>query len=727
MSSSDRPWLDTTLGTEERVDALLAAMTLEEKVGQTHQVANLTPEDEAAIREGGVSSSLFASGATAGNERDEGVLVGNIDAAQRLAVEESRLGVPLLFGRDVIHGHRTVFPIPLGLAASFDEELSEEAARIAAQEATLEGVAWTFAPMMDISEEPRWGRVAESLGEQPVLAGALAAGMVRGFQGPDVSDRRRLASCAKHFVGYGLSTGGRDYNTVTVGENTLRNLHLRPFRAAVDAGVTTLMAAFNDVDGTPMHAHRRLLRDVLKGEWGFDGVVVADWNGVGQLVRQGVAGDLREAARQAIEAGVDLDMCGGAYTAHLADLVRSGEVDEALLDDAVRRVLRLKVRLGLFEHPYAGDLEGSPAPTAATRAVALRAAVAAHVLVKNDGVLPLTEASGRVLLSGAFVDDGDALLGTWVLDGRGEEVVTPADALRARFGEKEGVTHGERLDVLDGRYADQVLEVSRRADTTVLLLGEHRGRSGEDRCVTDIGLPPGQLDVLRHVAALGKPVVAVVYTGRPLDLSEVLDLASAVLVVWHPGVEAGTALAQVLTGDVEPHGRLPMTFPLSTGHIPTSTHQRPTGRFIPADRDPWEGRYADSLTHPRLPFGRGLSYTTLEYGDPVLSAASVPVDGGATTLSVRVTNTGERPCREVVQVYAHDPVADVTRPEVELVAWRSVAIAPGASEDVEFALTATDFAYTGRDLTERVDAGEVVLLTGPDAATLRPVSLHLTA
>ena len=260
-----------------------------------------------------------------------------------------------------------------------------------------------------------------------------------------------------------------------------------------------------------------------------------------------------------------------------------------------------------------------------------------------------------------------------------------------------------------------------------MLLGEHRSRSGEDRCVTDIGLPPGQLDVLRHVAALGKPVVAVVYTGRPLDLTPVLDLAAAVVVVWHPGTEAGTALAQVLTGDVEPHGRLPMTFPLTTGHIPTSTHQRPTGRFIPADRDPWEGRYGDALTHPRLPFGRGLSYTTVEYGEPSLSAASVPVDGGSTSVTVRVSNTGSRPCREVVQLYAHDPVADVTRPAVELVAWRAVELAPGTSADVEFPVVPADFTYTGRDLRERVDPGDVVLLTGPDAATLRPVTLTLTA
>lgn len=716
MTGTDRPWLDPARPTEERVDALLAAMTLEEKVGQTHQVANITPAEQDAIRAGGVSSSLYASGATAGNEQDEGLLVANIDAAQRIAVEESRLGIPLLFGRDVIHGHRTVFPIPLGLAASFDPGLAEEAARVAATEATLEGVAWTFAPMMDISEEPRWGRVAESVGEQPVLAGELAAGMVRGFQGEDVSDRRALAACAKHFVGYGLSTGGRDYDTVTVGENTLRNLHLRPFRDAVRAGVSTVMASFNDVDGTPMHAHRRLLRDVLKGEWGFDGMVVADWDGIGQLVHQGVAADLREAARKALEAGVDLDMCSGAYAAHLADLVRSGEVDEALLDDAVRRVLRLKVRLGLFEHPYAGDLDGSPDPTTATRALARRAAHAAHVLVKNDGVLPLDPSGDeRVLLAGGFVDDGDSLLGTWVLDGRGDEVVTPADALRHRIG--------GRLDVDDGRFPDRTLEVARRADVSVLLLGEHRGRSGEDRCVTDLGLPPGQVELLRHVAGFGKPVVAVVYTGRPLDLGAVLDLADAVLVVWHPGTEAGSALADVLFGDVGPSGRLPMTFPRSTGHIPTSTHERPTGRPIAPDRDPWQGRYLDALTRPRLPFGFGLTYGSVGYGDPAVTPTTIGRDGQHATVTVTVTNTGTRAARETVQLYAHDPVADVTRPTVELVAWRVVDLEPGATTEVTFDVTAQQFSYTGADLTERVDAGEIALLTGPDAATLRPVTL----
>ena len=709
-----RPWLDSALDLEARVELLLAEMTLDEKVGQTHQVANIDPgQDAEALRAGRIGSSLYASGATAGNERDEGVLASVIDEIQGMA-DASRLGIPVLFGRDVIHGHRTVAPIPLGLAASFDPDLVREACAVAAREAVVDGIAWTFAPMVDISEEPRWGRVAESFGEQPVLSGRLAAAAVTGFQGDRPADPDRIGACAKHFVGYGLSAGGRDYDTVSVGENTLRNLHLRPFRDAVEAGVVSVMAAFNDVDGTPMHSHRRLLRDVLKGEWGFDGVVVADWNGIGQIVHQGVAADLRDAAQLAIEAGVDLDMVSGAYLAHLADLVRDGVVDEELVDDAVRRVLRMKLRLGLFDPPAERRLDN--APTAGTRGVARRAARASHVLVRNEGALPLG-AEGSVLLTGAFVHEGEALLGTWVLDGRGDEVVSPAAALGERIG--------DRLTVDDGRFPDRTLQRARVADVTVALLGEHPNRSGEANSVSDLRLPPGQLDLVRSLAGLGKPVVAVVYTGRPLDLTEVLELADAVLVIWHPGVEAGSALADVLTGDVEPTGRLPMTFPLSTGHIPTSTHQRPTGRLIRAGVDPQEGRYVDALTYPRLPFGYGLSYTSVEYAAPSLSRTEIG-DDETTTLSVTVTNTGDRPCRELVQAYFRDPVAQVTRPLVELLDWVRVGLEPGATGEATFEVTPSLFAYTGPDLTERIDSGEIVLLTGPDAATLQAVSLTVT-
>lgn len=716
-TSSERPWLDAGLPTEERVNLLLTVMTLEEKVGQTHQVANIDPEaDVDLIRAGRISSSLYASGQHAGNERDAGVLALAVESVQRIAVKESRLGIPILFGRDVIHGHRTVFPIPLGLAASWDEALAEQAATVAADEASQDGIAWTFAPMCDITEDPRWGRIAESLGEAPVLAGRLSAAVVRGFQGADAAAPGRVGACAKHFCGYGLVTGGRDYNTVQVGENTLRNLHLRPFRAAVDAQVLSVMAAFNDVDGIPMHAHRRLVREVLKDEWGFDGFVVGDWSGVGQLVDHGVANDGADAARQALEAGIDLDMVSGVYDAHLARLIRAGIVDELLLDDAVRRVLRAKFRLGLFEHPYP-RARRTDGPTEATRVLAADAAARAMVLVKNTGVLPLDPAGSRVHVVGPFLDEGSALLGTWVLDGRGEDVSVPRAVLSARLG--------DRLVASDGRFSDLAAHQARGAHPTVALLGEHPSRSGEANSVAHLGLPAGQLDFLRQLAQVGGPLIAVVYTGRPLVLGEVLELADAVIVAFHPGVEAGTALADVLFGDREPGGRLPATFPLSTGHVPCTHHERATSRVLSPEEDGDAGRYLDALTRPRLPFGFGLGYTRFEFGTPQVSARTLRSDGGRIEMSVSVHNKGQRTGRELVQLYLTDPVADVTRPKLELIDWRWVELAPGTSETVVFPVESAQFAYTGRDLRQRIDTGEVVLSVGPHAQALSSVSVRV--
>lgn len=676
---------------------------------------------------GGVSAALYAGGATAGNVSDKGLVVTAVNECQRIAVEESRLGIPVVFGRDVIHGHRTVFPIPLGLAATWDPELGAECCRIAAAEAATDGVAWTFAPMIDISEEPRWGRVAESLGEQPVLAGRMAAAMVRGFQGRPPSEGSRaepgaIAACAKHFVGYGMVAGGRDYGSVQVGENTLRNLHLRPFRDAVAAGCLAVMAAFNDVDGIPMHAHRHLLRDVLKSEWGFDGVVVADWNGIGQLVAQGVAADLREAARQAIEAGVDLDMVSGAYAAHLAELVETGDVAPAVLDDAVRRVLRLKLRIGLFDRPFVDGGGSNAVPSVERRAVARRAAVASLVLVKNDGILPLPVEPGRVHLAGPFVNEGDALLGTWVLDGRGDNVVSPAAAFARRLAP-------ERLRVSDGRFSDLATMIAREADVTVALVGEHPSRSGEDRSLSTLDLPAGQIEMLREMAAVGPPLVVVLFAGRPLALGPVLDIANAVLVAWHPGIEAGPALADVLFGDAEPAGRLPMTFPRTVGHIPSSSHERPTGRPLPRDQDRRTGRYLNSPTWPELVFGFGLGYTTFTYGQPTVSAPTIPVRGSgrrdAVTVAVPVTNRGRRRGTETVQLYVRDFVAEVTRPRVELADWRRVEIAPGRTRRVSFRVSADMFAYVDRHMRRRVDPGEVEVIVGPDSVRGQPVRLSL--
>jgi len=713
--NADRLWLRTDLPVEARVEALLAEMTLAEKVGQTHQSANIDPvADAELIRGGGIGSSLLASGATAGNERDAGIRVSTIDAVQQIAVEESRLGIPLLFARDVIHGHRTVFPIPLGLAAAWDEDLVFRTARLAAAEASLDGVAWTFAPMLDISEEPRWGRVAESLGEAPVLAGRLGAAMVRGFQGDDLGEgdgrgAGSISACAKHFVGYGLVAGGRDYETVQVGENTLRNLHLRPFRAAVEAGCATVMAAFTDVDGVPMHAHRHLLREVLKGEWGFDGVVVADWDGIGQLVNQGVATDLRDAAGQAIAAGVDIDMVSGAYAAHLAELVESGEVPLDLVDDAARRIIRLKIRQGLFERPYVGAATAEPAPGPEARALAREAAAESFVLLTNNSTLPLAPNPGRVLLTGPFVDEGEALFGTWTLDGRGEDVASPAAAIRDRLQDNAIVDNG--------RFSDRTLHLVRQADVTVALVGEHPSRSGEANSITGIGLPAGQLEVLRAIAAIGKPLVVIVFTGRPLDLGEVLDLADAVLIAWHPGVEAGPALIETLFGDRAPGGRLPMTFPRSVGHLPSSTAARPTGRPIAAADDPVTGRYLDALVWPRFPFGWGLTYTTFSYGPIRLSSNEMPVNGGSIEVSVDVTNSGTRPGREVVQLYLRDLVADVTRPLLELADWVSLELDPGTIGTAAFRITPAQLSYYDRTMTHRIDPGEAVVTVGPDASS----------
>ena len=722
-------------------------MILAEKVGQTHQGANLDPvADHELIRSGGIGSSVMASGATAGNQRDTGVRASSVDAAQRIAVEQSRLGIPLLFGRDVIHGHRTVFPIPLGLAAAWDEDLVYRTARVAAAEASLDGVTWTFAPMLDISEEPRWGRMAESLGEAPVLASRLGAAMVRGFQGdsPDGSDNGvgtpdagapdagtpdagtlgvgRVAACAKHFVGYGLVRGGRDYATVQVGENTLRNAHMRPFRAAVQAGCSTVMAAFTDVDGVPMHAHRRLLREVLKDEWGFEGVVVADWDGVGQLVNQGVAADLRDAAAQAIAAGVDIDMVSGAYSAHLVELVESGQVPLDLVDDAARRIIRLKLRLGLFEHPYARTPAAIPA-----RALAREAAASSFVLLTNRhthghndrvGTLPLAASPGRVLLTGPFVDGGEALLGTWSLDGRAEDVASPASAMRDRLAQDAIVD--------DGRFSDRTMHLVREADITIALVGEHPSRSGEANSVADIGLPAGQLEVLRAMAAIGKPLVVVVFAGRPLDLGEVLDLADAVLIAWHPGVEAGPALIETLLGDRSPGGRLPMTFPRSVGHLPSSSLARPTGRPIDAADDQDAGRYLDALVVPRLPFGSGLTYTTFSYGPLRLSAHQMPRNGGSIEVSVDVTNSGQRPGREVVQLYLRDVVADVTRPLLELSDWVSLELDPGATGTATFTITPGQLSYYDRTMTLRTDPGAAVVTVGPDAGSGATAQITVT-
>lgn len=714
----DRPWTDPALPVETRVDALLAAMTLPELVGQLHQPANVEAERDAALlAAGGIGSTLHASGATAGTVRDDGVSRDQVDAVQRAAIDASRLGIPLLIARDVIHGHRSVAPIPLGLSATFDEELVHDLAARAALEAAADGITWTFAPMLDLVDDPRWGRVAESFGESPLLTARLGAAAVRGFQATG-----RVTSCAKHFVGYGLSRGGRDYARADIGEIALRNRHLVPFRAAVAAGVGTVMAAFCDVDGIPMHSHRHLLREVLKGEWGFDGVVVADWNGIGELVEHGVAADLRDAARQAIEAGVDVDMVSGAYAAHLVELVESGAVEHGLVEDAARRVLRLKVRLGLLDPdcpalPGYGQSAGSHA-LGIDRQLVRRAAAESFVVLREAGGLPLDAACGSLLLTGAFTAERAGLLGTWVLDGDPAEVAPIGAAFASAIRETLGEDVAGRLVIDDGAFGDRTVRLAREADTTIALVGEHPWRSGEDGSVSDIGLPAGQLELLRSISRLGSRLIVVVFAGRPLALGEVLDLADTVILAWHPGTEAAAALVDVLFGRTAATGRLPMSLPRSAGHLPITHSEGASGRPLPEDAR-GRGRYIDSPSAALLPFGFGAS--RVGYGPVRVEAAAVGRPDGVVRATVQLTNPTAEAVREIVLLFGRDEVAEVTRPVRQLLDFRVIEVPPQAAIDVAFELGVAAFGYHGRDHSFRLDAGRVQLTVGwprSDASTV---------
>lgn len=720
MSAPPRPWLDPTWPVPQRVDALLATMTLEEKVAQLHQVANPSPDDV-----GGFGTCIVASGEHAGNVRDAGTQARSVNTLQRRAVEGTRLGIPLIVARDVIHGHRTVFPIPLGQAASFDADLVRDCARVAAREATADGVRWTFAPMLDVAQDPRWGRIAESWGEDAWLAAHLGAAAVEGFQGgPDggrLDQPDAMAACAKHYVGYGLAQGGRDYAEVDVGPHVLQNRHLRPFRAAVEAGVATVMSAFHALDTVPMTAHTSLLREHLKGDLGFAGPVVSDWDAVGELRQHGVAADLADAARLALGAGIDIDMVSGAFAAHLVDLVVAGVVPEADLDDAVARVLALKFRLGLFEDPWTPeDRAAAVQLTDAHRTLARRAAASAVVLLRNDGTLPLRPALGRIHVTGPFATARAELFGTWTLDGRAEDAGTIADAVRERYA-----VGGTEVTVDDHRFGDETLVRAREADLVVACVGEHPLRSGEANSVTSLDLPAGQVEALEALARVSRRLVVVVLTGRPLALERLARLGSAVVLVFHPGAEGGHGIVDVLSGDVPPSGRLPSSLPWTTGQVPLHHDQLPTGR--PLDPDGDVGRYRDHRDTPAYPFGFGLGYADITYADARLSSP-VLAPGDVVELSVQVTSTGaEHPALETVQLYARAHRAAVSRPVSELVGVRRVTLAPGETRRVAFELDRTTLSRRDARGDLRLEPGTFTLQVGPHAGAGPTLALEVTA
>ncbi len=702
---------------EAEIEALLARMTLAEKIGQMNQQHPDNPDLRAEIRAGRVGSVLSVVGARETNE------------LQRIAVEQTRLGIPLINGRDVIHGFRTIFPIPLGQAASFDPELVEACARIAAREARAAGIHWTFAPMVDISHDPRWGRIAESCGEDPLLAERMGAAMVRGFQTSDLADPTAVAACVKHFAGYGAAEGGRDYNSTYIPERLFRNLYLRPFRAAVGAGAATLMTSFNANDGVPSSGSRFLLGEVLRDEWRFDGFVVSDWASVAEMVPHGFCADEKEAASRAVSAGLDMEMVSSTYVAHLEALVAEGAVSMAAIDDAVRNILRIKFRLGLFDNPYA-PLDGEPAYAPDALRMARTAAAESAVLLKNDGrCLPLGSGIRTIAVTGPLADAPHDQLGTWVFDGEADRTQTPAAALRGRTGIRtieDPLLACSRSEL----PADAAERVARLAEADVILFfaGEEAILSGEAHCLSTLSLQGGQERLAELLAATGKPVVTVVMAGRPLDIRPLLRHSAAVLYAFHPGTMGGPALADLLFGDAVPSGKLPVTFPVSVGQIPIYYNHNATGR--PARGDEMllpdiplrasqtslgnTSYYLDIGTKPLFPFGFGLSYTSFSYGEVRLSAGTIPIDGSV-TVSATLTNTGDREATEVVQCYLCDVAASAARPVRELAGFRRVTLAPGECREVTFTLGPEELSFWNVDLRETVEPGEFRVGIGGDS------------
>lgn len=708
--------------------ALVARMSRQEKIGQLQQVngagGHVPDHLRDAIRDGRVGAVL--------NE----VQVETVNELQRIAVEESRLGIPLLVARDVIHGFKTIFPIPLGQAATWDPELVERGARIAALEAAAAGINWTFAPMIDIGRDPRWGRVAEGLGEDPLLTSVLASAMIRGFQGDDLSRPGAIAACAKHFAGYGASESGRDYNSTNIPENELRNVYLPPFRAAVDAGVASVMTSFSDLDGVPGTANAFLLRQVLREEWGFDGFVVSDWESIRQLAVHGFTGNDRDSALEAATAGVDMEMASTTYQQHLASLIEDGQLSDAQLDAMVTRVLRVKQRLGLFDAPFT-DADAFPRPGNAHHLQAARqAAQASIVLLRNvHGLLPLSpERLDRIAVIGPLADDAHEQLGTWIFDGDPHLSQPFLPALRALAGERVAIEYAQGLPTTrstDRSGFAEAVATAERADVVVMVLGEEAILSGEAHCRTDITLPGAQEALVEAIAATGKPVVLVVMAGRALALERVVPHVHALLYAFHPGAMGGPALADLVLGVESPSGKLPVTLPRVTGQVPIYYAHKNTGKpptpetvvhmnDIPARAQQLSvgntSFHLDTHPTPLFPFGYGLSYASVTYSDLRASTDTLPMDG-TIVLSVDVTSTGAREIHEVVQLYVRDLVGSVTRPVRELKGFTRVYLAPGERKSVSFTLRASDLAFHGRAQRRVVEPGDFHAWIGGDSTT----------
>lgn len=722
-------------GADAFIDALLARMTPEEKAGQLsllydtsrEEAPNINPVEVTRTR--GQISADIAAGRVGG--LFNGLGVASAIELQRIATEQSRLKIPLIFAADIIHGLRTIFPVPLAEAAAFDAGLAEQTARAAALEATAMGVQWTFAPMVDVARDQRWGRVVEGAGEDPYLGRVLAAARVRGFQGRDLRDPDSMLTTLKHFVAYGAVTGGMEYNSVEISTATLHDVHLPPFKAGIEAGSLSVMTAFHDINGVPATAHRPLLTGLLREQWGFRGLVVSDYASEKELVDHGYAADEKDAARLALLAGCDMSMASGIYNRYLPELVRDGAIPMAVLDESVRRVLRVKQALGLFDNPYRSlDLhkEKTALRLPHTIALAREAARRSIVLLKNErSLLPLPKNGQRVALIGPFARDRAHIMGPWALWWLPDTGVSLEQGLRATMGEPNN------LQVLPGCEIEAVLEggiaaavaAAKQADVVILSVGEGDYLSGESAARTEIGLPPAQQALVDAVVATGKSTVVVLQHGRALALTGSLRQATAILAGWYLGCESGHALADIIFGDHSPSGRLPVSFPQVSGQQPYFYNHRRSGRpQVRADDAQFKTRYRD-VTHEALyPFGYGLSYSPVTYGTTQLSAGQMHWDGQI-EVSASLANLGQRAVREVAQLYIHQRVGTLTRPVRELRGFKSVSLQAGQRTTVRFTLSRQDLAYAGPDGQTLIEPGWFDIFIAPHAAAGVPHALRL--
>lgn len=725
---------------EQKIDSVLALMTLDEKIGQMVQY----------------NGSWDVTGPATGTDNEKKLenlkngLVGSMlnvtsvehtREAQKIVMENSRLKIPLIFGYDVIHGYQTMFPVPLGESASWDLELMEKTARVAGRETAAAGVHWTFAPMMDISRDARWGRIMEGAGEDPYLNSKIAVARIKGFQGNDLSDPKTIAACAKHFAGYGFAEGGRDYNTVNIGIYELNNTILPPFKAAADAGVATFMNSFNEIDGVPATASTYLQRDLLKGKWHWDGFVVSDWGSITELIPHGVAKDKKAAAELAVKAGSDMDMEGGAYESSLKELVEEGKVAEKLIDDAVKRILRVKFRLGLFDDPYKycdEAFEKSELYSEANQEVALEAGKKSIVLLKNENdILPIKNSIKNIAVIGPLANDKDSPLGNWRAHAVENSAVSVLEGIRnyAPKGVKITYAEGAKLSTGDRSFLNPMTfnkddksgfaeaeKLAKQADLVVLVVGEDAFQTGEGRSQTNIGFAGVQDDLIETVQKANKNVVMVLMNGRPMDLSWSSKNIPAIVESWFLGSQHGNAVAEILFGKYNPSGKLPVSFPQNSGMEPLYYNQKSTGRPEGGAQVTYS-HYTDSPREALYPFGFGLSFTEFEYGDIELSADSFS-EGEKIEASISVKNTGNMVGEETVQLYLHDLVGSITRPNLELKAFEKISLKPGERKVVNFIIDKEMITYFTINKKWEAEAGDFEVMIGGNSVDLKKANFE---